>query len=108
MRKRDVRIWARVNEEEFEAIARRVQKTGLSREAYVRSVLLGSVPREKPDERFYSAMQGLAGMAAAVGHLARKTSPLAPRDMEWLKAEAGKWGRLQADIRRAALLPDKM
>jgi len=108
MRKRNVRVWARLDEGEFDAIMRRVRRTGLSREAYIRSVLLGSVPREKPDERFYSLMNELGGMAASVGRLSRNAATFSPADAQMLKSEADKWGRFQLEVRRSVLLPEKL
>jgi len=108
MRKRDIRVWARLTEGELDVIMRRIRKTGLSRESYIRSLLLGSAPREKPDERFYSVMQELSDIANNVSQLARKAAALSPADARMLQSEAEKWGRLQLEIRREFLLPERL
>ena len=106
MRKRGVRIWARLTEDELEAITHRIRKTGLSREAYIRSVLLGSVPREKPDERFYAIMGDLAVIARNAGQLAKNAAELGI-DALALQREADNWGRFQLEVRQKFLMPDK-
>ena len=106
MRKRCVRIWARLTEDELETITRRIRKTGLSREAYIRSVLLGSVPREKPDERFYAIMGDLAVIARNAGQLAKSAAELGI-DALALQREADNWSRFQLEVRQKFLMPDK-
>lgn len=108
MRKRNIRIWARLTEEEYEIITSRIQKTGVSKEAYIRSVLLGRVPREKPDERFYDVMRELSGMANNTNQLARKANAFNSIHARMLQREAEKWSRFQLDVRREFLLPEKL
>ena len=108
MRKRSIRIWARLNEKEFDIILRRVKKTGLSREAYIRSVLLGSVPREKPDERFYAIMRDLSDIANNANLLVQSAAAKGSIDAGTLQGEAEKWSQFQLDVRREFLLPEKL
>ena len=108
MRKRNIRLWTRLSEEEFAVITRRIQKTGLSREAYIRSILLGSVPKEKPDERLYAIMRLLPVIANSVSQLARKAAVFGFSDVLMIQQEAEKWSRFQTDVRRALLLPEKI
>ena len=108
MRNRNNRVWARLTDEEFDVIMRRIRKTGLSREAYIRSVLLGSVPREKPDERFYSIMRDLTGMANNAAQLARNAAAFGSIDARMIQGEAEKWSKFQVDVRREFFLPSKL
>jgi len=71
MRNRNIRIWARVTDDEYNIITKRVKKTGLSREAYIRSLLLGYAPKEKPDARFYEVMRELS----AIGNNLKSACP---------------------------------
>jgi hypothetical protein len=85
-----------------------MQKTGLSREAYIRSILLGSVPREKPDDRFYAVMRDLSGIANNANQLARAAAAFGVVDTRRLQREAEKWSQFQLDVRRVFLLPEKL
>ena len=108
MRKRNIRVYARLTEEEYDTVARRIRKTGLSSEAYIRSVLLGSVPKEKPDERFYAVMRELSGIANDTSRLAWKAVSSGFADAWMLLEAAEKWSRFQVDVRREFLLPEKL
>lgn len=108
MRKRNIRVWARLTEDEHNILMRRIRKTVLSKEAYIRSVLLGSVPREKPDERFYAIMSNLSDIAHSTSQLAREAVNLGIIDAPMLQREAEKWSQFQLAVRRAFLLPDRI
>ena len=45
MRKRNVAILFRLNKKEAEALDKKVKKSGLNREAYLRQLISGVVPR---------------------------------------------------------------
>ena len=108
MRKRNNRLWVHLSDDEFAVVKQRISKTGLSKEAYIRSVLLGNIPKEKPDERFYSAMKDLALIANNVNQLARKANAFGLIHSRMLQVEAEKWGKFQTEVREAVLLPEKM
>ena len=48
MRKRNVAILFRLNRKEAEILDKKVKKSGLSREAYLRHLISGVVPRDAP------------------------------------------------------------
>jgi len=108
MRKRNNRLWVHLSDDEYAVVKHNIIKTGLSKEAYIRSVLLGYIPKEKPDERFYAAMKDLAGIANNVNQLARKTNAVGSIYGKTLQIEADKWGKFQTEIREEFLLPEKM
>ena len=51
MRKRNVAILFRLNRKEAEILDKKVKKSGLSREAYLRHLISGVVPRDAPPDR---------------------------------------------------------
>lgn len=107
MRKRSIRVWTRLSESEYETVTSRVKKTGLSREAYIRDMLLRHFPKEKPDDRFYAVMRELSAIGNNVNQLARKAAALGFVDAPFYKQEAEKWDAFRLEIRRKFLLPDK-
>lgn len=54
MRKRNIAIMFRLNRKEAEALDKKVKKSGLNREAYLRQVITGIVPRDAPPPDYYS------------------------------------------------------
>jgi len=108
MRKRNIRIWARVTEAENEIISKQIKKTGLSREAYIRCLLLGTVPKEKPDEQFYAAMQELSAINNSIKTLVRMAACTNTIDASLLEREAENWRSFRMEVKRRFLEPDKL
>jgi len=108
MKKRNIRVTVRLSEEEYAKHESRRIKTGLSREAYIRNALDGIVLKEKPDERFFEAIKGIAGIANNVNQLARIANASGSIQTHMLQTEAEKWSKLQTGIREVLLLPEKM
>lgn len=108
MRKRQNRLWVHLSDDEFTTVKTNVQKSGLSKETYIRCVLLGHVPREKPDEQFYVMMKDLTELANNAKRLASLSGKI-DSDIAWeVHLEAEKWSRFQLDVRKAFLLPEKI
>ena len=59
MRKRNVAILFRLNKKEAEALDKKVKKSRLNREAYLRQLISGVVPRDAPPPDYYAMMQEL-------------------------------------------------
>ena len=97
-----------LSDDEFAIVKHHTKKTGLSKEAYIRSVLLGSIPKEKPDERFYAMMKDLSGIANNVNQLARKANTFGSINSRSLQNEAEKWSKFQTEMREIILLPEKI
>lgn len=108
MRKRKIGFLVRLDEKEHEIVNDRVKKSGLTREAYARTLLLGKVPREKPDDRFYSVMRELYAIGNNINQLARKAAALNFIDALFYKREAEKWSEFQLAVRRKFLEPEKL
>ena len=107
MRKRNIRLCVRLSDDENNIITDRIKKTGLSKEAYLRSILLGSIPKEKPDNRFYAIMKDLSGIANTTNQLARRANATGSIHSHTLQTEAEKWSRFQTTMREAILLPEE-
>ena len=108
MRKRNVQILFRLDEEEAEYLDRLVKRSGRSKEAFLRAVIQGYQLCEKPDPEFYKAMRELSGIGNRINQLAVKAHALDFVDAPMLSQEAKKWHELQIDIRKKYLLPKKV
>lgn len=98
-------IW--LNRKEAEDLACKAKKTCLSEAALLRMLLEGYEPKEKPDERFYDVMRELSAIGNRVNQIAIKANALDFIDAPALREEAKKWHKLQADIERYFLRPEK-
>lgn len=59
MTKREIEIKVRLNQKEAEHLNRQVEKCRLSREAYLRHLIAGVVPREAPPPEYFAFMREL-------------------------------------------------
>ena len=62
MRKRNVHIQFWLDKKEAEAFQKKVNKSGLSREAYLRHLVNGLEPQDAPPPDYYAMMRELHGI----------------------------------------------
>lgn len=107
MRKRNVQILFRLNEEEAQYLYELVRKSGRSKEALLRSMVKGYQLCEKPDPEFYQIMRELSAIGNRINQLAAKANALDFIDTPMLREEAKKWHDFQLDVRKRYLLPKR-
>ena len=107
MRKRNVQVLFRLNDEEAAYLYGLVEKSGRSKEALLRSMLMGYRLCEKPDPEFYQIMQELSAIGNRINQLAAKANALDFIDTPMLREEAKKWHDFQLDVRKKYLLPKR-
>ena len=95
MRKRNVQILFRLTEEEAEQLYSLVQKSGCSKEAFLRGMVKGYRLCEKPDPEFYKIMRELSAIGNRINQLAAKANALNFVDAPMLKedTDAARWKR---------------
>lgn len=62
MRKRPISFLVRLDESEHKRLMREVKKTGLSREAYIRALINGFIPKPLPPLDYYAMMRELSAI----------------------------------------------
>jgi len=96
-----------LNKKEAESLKEKAKAAGITEAAVIRILLAGYEPREKPDERFYTAMQELSAIGNNINQIAARAYSLGFVDTEMLKREALQWHRFQAEIEAEFLRPAK-
>ena len=76
MRKRPNQILFYLNDKELKILNQRIAKTGLSREAYLRSLIENTVPKELPPMDFYDVMRELRQISINMNQIAMKANTL--------------------------------
>ena len=104
---RPIQIIVRLSADEHKKLKNDVQKTGYTQTAYIRSLLNKSVPKEKPDDRFYEVMRQLSAIGNSMNQIARKANALGFIDALEYKQQADLLQQFQLDVRRQFILPDK-
>ena len=107
MRKRNVQILFRLNEEEADYLQTLVKRSGRSKEALLRAMVKGYRLCEKPDSEFYQIMRELSAIGNRINQLAAKANALNFVDAPMLKEEARRWHEFQIAVRKKYLLPRK-
>jgi len=107
MRDRNIHIQCWLNKKEAEHLQKMVKRSGLTREAYLRQLINGLVPRDLPPPDYFSMMQALYDVGAALGRIAQKAHALGEIDAAHYDEAVGEYRRLVRDITAAVILPEK-
>ena len=101
MRKRNVAILFRLNKKEAGVLDKKVKKSGLNREAYLRQLISGVVPRDAPPPDYYSMMRELHKIGNNLNQIAQKAHVLN------YDQEVRKFNEAVRKITEAVILPEK-
>lgn len=93
------------NREEAQDLQKKAKRACLSEAALVRLLIRGYEPRERPDDRFYQAMEQVSEMGKQVELLAVRMKAQGNVDAAALEKESKRWHRFQADIEQEFLRP---
>lgn len=108
MRKRNIRVQLWLTRKEAEALDKRVKKSGLTREAYLRHLINGLVPQDAPSPDYYSMMRELYGIANNLNQIARKAHTLNVIDVQRYDTYARNVETAIKKITEAVILPRTM
>ena len=108
MRKRNVPIMFRLNRKEAEVLEKRVKKSGISREAYLRHLINGVVPKDAPPPDYYSMMRELHKVGNNLNQIAQKAHTLNVIDIKRYDETVKEYERVVQTIVEAVVLPKEM
>lgn len=108
MSKRNIEIKVRLNRKEAEALNKRVKKSRLSREAYLRHLIGGVVPQDAPPPDYFDFMRELHSVGNNLNQIAQKAHVLGVLDERRYDEEVRKFDQLVRDITKAVILPRAM
>lgn len=72
----------RLNRKEAEALDKKVKKSGLSREAYLRHLINGVVPRDAPTPDYYAMMRELHQIGNNLNQIAQEAHMFHAMDVQ--------------------------
>ena len=105
MNHRNIEIKVRLNRKEAEALNRKVKKSRISREAYLRHLINGVVPQDAPPPEYFDFMRELHRVGNNLNQIAQKAHVLdAPR----YDAAVRQFEKVVRDITEAVILPRQM
>ena len=107
MRKRNIPILFRLNKKEAESLDKKVRKSGLNREAYLRQVINGVVPRDAPPPDYYSMMRELNNIGNNLNQIAQKAHMFHVMDVQKYDASMRLLENAIKRITEAVILPER-
>lgn len=108
MRKRNISILFRLNRKEAELLNKKVKKSGLSREAYIRHLIRGFLPNDSPPPDYYAMMQELRQIGNNLNQIARKAHALDLVDKKRYDEAVRLFEKTALDITNAVILPRRL
>lgn len=108
MRKRNIQIITRLDKTENERFKKRVKKSGLSQEAYVRHIISGLAPTDAPPPDYYAMMRELHAIGTNLNQIAQKAHVLNVMDTKRYDENVALLNKAVIDITNAVMLPRKI
>lgn len=107
MRRRNVAILFRLDTREAKCLDDKVRLSGLSREAYLRQLISGVVPRNAPPPNYYAMMKELHRIGNNLNQIAQKAHALNVVDVQRYDKEMQRFHEAVRIITEAVVLPEK-
>lgn len=105
MRKRNIRVQLWLNRKEIETLDKKVKRSRLSREAYLRHLINGLVPRDAPPPDYFSMMRELHGIGNNLNQIAQKSHTLNVVDVQRYDTAVRQFETAVKKITEAVVLP---
>ena len=108
MRKRNVHVQFWLDKKEAEAFNKKVKRSGLSREVYLRHLINGLVPQDAPPPAYFDFMRELHSIGNNLNQIAQKAHVLGVMDERRYDEALQRFDQLIRDITKAVILPKPM
>lgn len=108
MRKRNIELKIRLNQKEASMLDNHVRLSGLTREAYLRQLILGYVPKSSPPPDFHKFMEEMHQVGNTLTAIALRAHEQNIIDTNKYDQEVAAFRIAVKSILDAVLLPDKI
>ena len=108
MRKRNIQVMVHLNSKEYQALMKKVKKTGLSRETYLRQLMNGYVPKELPPLDYHGMMRELNAIGNSINQIAARANATGFFLAEEYAGYMDEFRDAVLNIQRAVTQPEKL
>ena len=108
MRKRSYRVELYFTKDELERLIKKVEKSGLSREAYLRHLINGLAPNDAPPPDYFAMMKQLYGIGNNLNQISSKAHSLGFIDVQRFDSAVKEFEKAVKTITEAVILPRSM
>ena len=105
MNKRNIEIKIRLNRKEMDMLNKKVKRTGMSRENYLRHLIKGVVPQDMPPPDYHHMMEQLRGIGINLNQIAIKAHTMNVIDVQRYDQACAEFQMAVKEITEAVLLP---
>ncbi|MDD4474944.1 MAG: plasmid mobilization relaxosome protein MobC [Eubacteriales bacterium] len=105
MRKRNCRVELYFTKDELERLTKKVEKSGLTREAYLRHLINGLVPNDAPPPDYFSMMKQLYGIGNNLNQISSKAHSLDFIDVQRFDSAVREFEQAVKIITESVILP---
>ena len=106
--KRNIEIKVRLSRKEADQLGKRVKRSRLSREAYLRHLINDMVPQDAPPPDYYSMMLQLYRIGNSLNQIAQKAHTLNVIDVQRYDAACRQFETAVKEITEAVVQPKPM
>lgn len=107
MRKRNIQILIRLNENENKLLLKSIEETGMTKGKYIRSLICGSIPKQTPSVDFFDTINQLRRIGNNLNQLAMIAHKSGSIDVIRYKKDIEDLNKSILEIREKVLLPEE-
>ena len=107
MRSRRIKKQIWLNDEEEYIMKCKSQAVGMNASDYIRHLIVGYKPKEKPSEQFYEEIKNIRNIGHNINQIARIANAKGVIDVPHLRKEIDKLDEFIIDMKNKYLRPDK-
>ena len=98
----------RLSEEEYEALNKAIEKTCLTKSAFIRTVARGYLPKPRPPNDYDKMMSELTDIATNIYSISNGTFNIHKIDTEFLRGQAERLDKMILQINTLFTVPEKI
>lgn len=107
MRRRNHPVIVRLNDKEFIQLKDNVAKTSLSQEAYLRTVIAGNIPKERPPVEYHNLLRELRGIGRNINQICARLNAYGGMDADAYHNDVNMLHKVISEMRTMFELPEK-
>ena len=107
MRARNNRIMLRLSDKEYESLIKSSEKVGVPREVYLRMLIMGTTPKEKPTADFYNMTRELNAIGNSLNQIAKVANSKGFINVKAYEENVRKLNAFILEIGKAVFTPER-
>lgn len=107
MRVRNNRMMLRLSDNECQTLKKCSEKVGVPREVYLRMLIMGTQPKEKPLADFYGMMKELNAIGNSLNQIAKVANSKGFINVKAYEENARKLNKFITEISKAVFVPER-